>query len=272
MRISFQQYLGTNHSWSVVGQNLARYFQQAGHSVFLCSTKPYDHFPPDLESAVTCRNCTNDKTRTIEACELGNDYDMQISYTAMQNWTAYLRHGKKNRFGIWNYDGTHIPKGWAKYYKHCDLILPSSEFSKSTFLRNGVPDAAMVVVPHGVADEFLIPSDVTYPVQTDRKYKFFVNIAQAHTRKNIPGLLEAWGKAFTSKDDVVLIAKVSTKKPETPFEVSWMSCLADMKKKHKNHAPIMIVNDFIPNISYLYSSCTICLSLSHVECFKLPAS
>lgn len=269
MKISLQQFLGKQHSWSTCGQNLARYFKAAGHDVHLCSTNGYTCFPPDLIENIKCKKCTIDKERRIDVCDLDNDYDLQLSYTAMIHWGEYLRHGNKNKFAIWNYDGTVIPKGWAKFYQYTDRVLPSSMFSYDVFAKNGVPKDAMTMIPHGVSNEFFNREE-KYTLNTDRKYKVLVNIAQMHTRKNIKGLLDAWGKAFTDKDDVVMIAKVNIKKPQQLFEVSWMKELQKMKKKYKYHAPIMIINDFLPFISDLYRSCNIGYSCSNVECFNLP--
>ncbi len=269
MKILWKGFCGKNHSWSICAQNICRVLKTFGHDVHLFSTNGIEFFPEDLNDNLI--GYVNENEKNIFGRNPDNDYDMQLSYTAMHNWGAFLSHGLKNRFAIWNYDGTHIPKGWAKYYKNCDLVLPSSKFSYNTFVRAGVPQDRLITIPHGVSNEFLEDSESVYPVSTDRKYKFFVNIAQAHTRKNISGLLEAWCKAFSNKDDVVLIAKVSTKKPKSPFEVSWYEKLMEAKKKYKNHAPIMVVNDFIENISDLYRACDIGLSLSHVECFNLPA-
>lgn len=50
-----------------------------------------------------------------------------------------------------------------------------------------------------------------------------------------------------------------------------MNALMNLKKKHKNHAPILVVNDFIPYISDLYRACDIGYSASSIECFNLPS-
>ena len=271
-----KQYLQSQHSWGIVGQNIARSLRDDyHHEVDLCTTNlsntpTVGPFPIDLLPNLKCKNCS-EKIRS-RPCLLGSNYDMSIAYTAMHNWRDYFSQAKKNRFGIWNYDGTHIPPGWAKFYKFVDLVLPSSEYSKTTFIRNGIPAEVIRVIPHGAAEEFFSRQNV-YNIDMDRKYKFFVNIAQPHTRKNIPGLLDVWGKSFTNRDDVVLVAKVAIKENEKkmPFEVSWIDELLKMKKRYRTHAPVLVVNDFIPYISDLYRSCNIGLSLSHVECFNMPA-
>ncbi|HVI42930.1 MAG TPA: glycosyltransferase [Anaerovoracaceae bacterium] len=257
MKVCFEQFLGKNHSWSIVGQNLARALLKKKHDVHLRSTNGYEHFPPDLLPYVKEN--------------LDKDYDMQVSYTAMINFPNYLSHGNKNRFGIWNYETPILPTSFAKYYKATDKFLPSSQFSKQIFLENKVPEDHMVVVPHGIDLEQFTNTKEKFPLKTKKKYKILTNIAQPHIRKNIPGLLSAFGQAFTKNDDVCLVAKVVIKnKPESQFEVSFTDIFNEFKKAYPNHAEVEIVNTFIPNIAELYNACDIVFSMTHAECFWLP--
>ena len=257
MKICFEQFLGTNHSWAFVGQNLARAFIKKGHEVHLSSTNGYEHFPTDLLPNVK---------QTLD-----RNYEMQVSYTAMINFDRYLSHGTRNRFGIWNYETPIIPKGFAKCYKYTDKFLPSSEFSKQIFAENGVPADHMAVIPHGI-DLTQFQTTDKYPLNTKKKYKILANIAQPHIRKNIPGLLDAFGKAFTSEDDVCLVAKVVIKNNPTPqqFDVSFPDIYADFKRRYPNCAEVEIINKFVPDIAHLYNACDIVFSMTHAECFWLP--
>lgn len=255
MKVCFEQFLGKNHSWAVVGQNLARALIQQGHQIDLKSTNGYEHFPQDLQPFIKDN--------------LNRNYDMQISYTSMTNFNKYLSHGSKNRFGIWNYEFTALPTGFAKYTQFLDKFLPSSNFSKDIFLQNGVPAEKMVMVPHGFYQEqyqTAEPMDLKIP----QKIKILANVAQPHLRKNLPGLLEAYGKAFKKQDDVCLVLKVVEKKPEQAFEVRFSQCFAEFKKKFPQHAAIRILNEFIPNIASLYKACQIVFTMTHAECFWLP--
>lgn len=267
MDISFKQFLSPSHSWGTVGTSIARGLKQLGHNIHLCSTNGYSGFPKDLEKDVKCKNC-NIESKSNIPCQLSQSYDLSISYTMMMHFAEYL-FSSKNRFGIWNYDGTVVPAGYAKYHQYCTKVLPSSEFSKEVFKKAGVPESKMVVVPHGYNPEFIERSEV-FNIDTDRRYKVLVNIQQNHTRKNIKGIFEAWGKAFTDKDDVILIAKINAKKPTKPWEVDTIDAFLKMKKKYKNHAPVMLVNHFVDYMSDLYRACDIVFSASNIECFNLP--
>lgn len=254
LKISWQGFLGTNHSWSIVGQNICRSLKKYGHEVHMFSTNGLEYFPEDLRENLKV---------------LDNDYDMQLTYTAMKNFSHYLSHGDKNRFAIWNYETTVLPHGFAKNYKFTDKMLPSSNFSKKIFADAGVPNDAMVVVPHGVNTEKF--RDIApYQLKTKKSFKILANIAQPHIRKNIPGLLEAYGKAFTKKDDVCLILKVVNKKPTETFDVSFTEIFTTFKQKYKDHADVEILSNFIVDIESLYKACDAVVTMTHAECFWMP--
>lgn len=269
MDISFKQFLSPKHSWGTVGTSIARSLKKQGHNIHLCSTNGYNDFPEDLVEDVKCKNCDiYDKAFKHGNCCLEKDYDLSLTYTMMLHFSEYLI-SSKNKFGIWNYDGTVIPNGYSKNHTHCTRLLPSSNFSKEVFLKAGVPEDKIVVVPHGYNPECVDRSEI-FNINTDRKYKILVNIQQNHTRKNIKGIFETWGKSFTDKDDVVLIAKINTKQATKPWEVNTVDEFLKMKKKYKNHAPVILVNQFVDYISDLYRACDIIFSASHIECFNLP--
>lgn len=257
VHIAFQQFLTQNHSWAIVGQNLARAFLSLSHSVDLVPTDQDKFLPSDLVAYKR------------ENISISSSYDVQISYTAPINFPHYLSHGSKNRFAIWNYETTIVPFYFLKYFSFPDQILPSSQFSKNIFLENKIPEEKMTVIPHGI-DYDGLNSACPLKLKTNKNFKIVANIAQIHVRKNLIGLLQAYGQAFTSKDDVCLVLKVSLKEPKLPHELSFQSLFSDFRRKFPKHAEIEIVSEFIPNIGSLYQSCDLVYSLPYTECFWLP--
>lgn len=261
MLIKIQGFLYQNHSWSIVQWNLARSFIKMGHVVHLHPTDKNKkcHLPDDL--------------KLYEKNKLLENYDLQISYTAPINWCHYLKHGKKNRFPIWNYEyrGAGILPGFAKYHLCTDKVLPSSGFTKKVFLDMGIPEEKMVVIPHGInLEEF--STEKKWPLKTKNKRKILLNIAQPHKRKALHLALEAFGRAFSSKDDICLVAKISiSNKTDHQFSVDFYQLLSRFKRKYKNHANIEVITEFIPNIAELYNSCDINFSATFTECWHLPS-
>lgn len=242
-----------------------------GHHVDLFSTDGVQNLPDLLKGNLIGHYEEHDHNKIYGRLP-DSDYDCQISYTTMKNFPIHLCYGNKNRFGVWCYEfaGRNIlPSGFAKYYKSCDLICAPSDFAKKVFIDSGVPESSVKVISHGInADLYKGTSVVKLP--TSKKYKILANIAQAHTRKNIPGLLEAYGRAFCSDDDVSLILKGRDKKPQMAFEVSINKCLNSFNIKYPKHAEIKLFNEFIPDISSLYRSVDSVFTMAHSEGFFLP--
>lgn len=274
MKICWYGFLAKNHSWSIVAQNISRELIKKGHQVDLFSTNGTSHFPadllPNLKGFVEENTAMPpEKFKELVSDKLDKDYDMQLSYTALKNFGHHFIRGSKNRFGIWNYETTVIPSAFIKYYKCVDKVLPSSQFSKRVFTDNGMPENSQVVVPHGIhLDRF--ENLGKYPVKSDKKYKILCNIAQPHIRKNIPGLFKAWGQAFTDKDDVSLVLKISKKGANGKSDINFDEILKNFKKKYKNHAEIKIIDTFIDDIEPLYNACDVVMTMSLAECFWMP--
>ncbi len=274
MKVCWFGFLGKNHSWSIVAQNLSREFIRLGHQVDLFSTNGTTHFPEDLKpylkGAIDQETLiTTDNIDELVTSKLDTTYDMQMSYTAFPNFAKYFIRGEKNRFGIWNYETTKLPTAFGKYWQYVDKVLPSSQFSKKIFTDNGMPAEKQVVVPHGIyLDRF--ENLGKCPLKTRKKYKILANIAQPHLRKNIPGLLRAFGKAFTKKDDVCLVLKVARKSPQPGFDVPFNDIYNRWQREFPQHAEVEIIDKFITDIETLYNSCDVVYTMSHAECFWMP--
>jgi glycosyltransferase involved in cell wall biosynthesis len=274
MKICWFGFLGKNHSWSIVAQNLSREFIRMGHHVDLFSTNGVEHFPEDLkpnlkgfflqETPLTAQNFPE-----IFGNKLEKQYDMQMSYTALLNFCRYFVRGDTNRFGIWNYETTVLPKAFAKFYQCVDKVLPSSQFSKKVFTDNGMPADKQVVVPHGIYLE-RFENLGKFPLRTKKKYKILANIAQPHLRKNLPGMLRAYGKAFTNADDVCLVFKVSRRSPQPGFDMNVDDIMARWRKEFPKAPEVEIVDKFITDIETLYNACDVVYTMSHAECFWMP--
>jgi glycosyltransferase involved in cell wall biosynthesis len=271
VKVLIRQFLGKNHSWCVVGWGIARALKASNHDVELFSTDGVQHLPNDLKDSLI-GYVEEGKPHQVHGRLPAPSYDCQISYTAMKNFPIYLSNGNKNRFGIWCFEwaGANVlPTGFAKHYKSCDYILAPSNFAKQVFIDSGVPERVVQVIPHGI-DVAQYQQDSIIKLPTNKKFKILANIAQNHKRKNIPGLLTAFGKAFTIKDDVCLILKAKHKEITNQFEVSLKNCLNNFQQQFPNHAEIKIFNEFLEDISTLYRSVDAVYTMSHTEGYYFP--
>lgn len=268
MKVLIRQFLGgKNHSWMHVGCGIARGLLGLEHRVDLFSTDGTGYLPKDLEPH--CIGYTEENKSQVFGRSPDPIYDAQISYTCMKNFPYLLQSGTKNRLGVWCWEWAgknSLPAGFAKHYKSCDHLCPPSQFAKQVFMDSGIPEQAIKVIPHGIdVADYQKTSTISLP--TKKKFKILANIAQSHRRKNIPGLLEAYGKAFTDKDDVCLILKAKGKLVTMAFEVSLKDCLTRFYQQFPKHAEIKIFSEYVDDIADLYRSVDATFTMSHCEGF-----
>lgn len=270
MYIRWLGYLAKSHSWGIVGQQLCREFIRLNHKVDMYSSNGIEHFPEDLKPYL--KGSIEDNPKTVMKGFGGSEtYDMQMSYTALPNFSKYFLQGSKNRMGIWNYETSILPKGFGKYHQFVDQVLPSSQFSKDIFAAGGIPESKQTVIPHGIHLE-RFHNLGKYSLKTNKRYKILANIAQPHLRKNIPGLLKAYGKAFTKNDDVCLVLKIAKKSPQAGgFDVDFESIYKSWQQEFRQHGEVEIIDTFITDIEPLYNACDIGITMAHCEGFHMPS-
>ncbi len=282
MNVLWKGFLGRLHSWSQVAQNLSRQFKNNNYNIDLFSTNGISHFPEDLkENLIGYVGEIGEHSESVSLFPKSNKtldpekgYDVQCSYTAMHNFKNYFSNGTKNRLATWCYEFSGknaLPTGFAKNHVYVDYLLPPSEHARQVFLDSGIPDKKLKIIPHGYSEDFINRS-TNLNLELNKKYFVFgANIAQPHLRKNIPGIIESFFKAFTKKDNVCLLFKISKSSALSKFEVDFDSILSSYKIKYKNHPKVVVISDYIENISDFYRSCDAIISLSHAESFLLPA-
>lgn len=274
MRVSWIGFLGQNHSWSFVAQNICKVLIERNHEVDLFSTNGLRHLPTEFmpylkgfddSDRVPIQNIINKINSTMNS-----NYDLSLSYTAPKNFPFYL--SGKSKFAIWAmefFGKNTFPKGFSAKHIACDKILAPSKFCHDVFIDQGIPEDKVEIIPHGYNQSFISRTNI-HKINTNRSFKFLCNYGQLHKRKNIEGVLEAFCRAFDHTEDVALIVKVNKKQPKAPFEVSWDDIYNRINRKYPKHAPIISINEFIEDISDIYRACNAVVSLSHGEGFNLP--
>lgn len=258
MKVSWEGFGNSSHSWGIVSQNISRALIKLGNQIEIHSTNGIDRFPADL--------------LPYHRDQLGNDFDLALSYTAPHNFPHYLSHSPKNKFVIYNYDTAidgKIPAHWCKFHQAVDKIFPSSNYSKQIFLNSKIPAEKLITIPHGIN-----PEDFTcapYQFRTKKSFKILNVTGQVHYRKNFKGILEAFGRAFNSKDDVALILKIVNKADKDKLEIDFKKAYKEWCLKYPRHAEVEIIYDFIPQIEALFLACQMVYSLSLAECFHIPS-
>jgi glycosyltransferase involved in cell wall biosynthesis len=110
----------------------------------------------------------------------------------------------------WEYGG--LPAEWiAPMRDSVDEIWVHSNWVRDCYIKSGVPEEKVVVIPAGVKLDRYSPDGPAYPLRTRKKFKFLF-VGGTVLRKGVDVLLETYLNTFTAADDVCLVIKaVGTK-------------------------------------------------------------
>ena len=129
------------------------------------------------------------------------------SYPQVVYGVADVFHKNTGRYkiGYTMLETTGIPGDWVKECNRMDEIWVPSSFNVQTFRDSGVR-VPIQVMPLGIDPDYYNQNIVSY--KNNRKYTF-LSIFEWGERKAPELLLRAYSRAFTGKDEVVLICKVN---------------------------------------------------------------
>jgi len=253
---------GNAASWALTIHYLADQFLKCGHELYLNTTNGIKGVPKHLLKYF--RDCP--------------DPDIDIVYTLPQNWphrfSGVLAGTKKAklRLGVFNYESSILPPGWAEYHQYVDYVLPSSEYVRDIFLRAGIPNEKIVVLPLGVDfDALNAPIDNDFEFKTNKKFKL-LNISIPHARKNIPHLIDAFYSEFTADDDICLIIKTTVQGKRDHFEIDVSAAVSEMEQKYKGKKlpELILLEHRFNNMATIYKKTDALINVAASEGFGLP--
>ena len=100
-----------------------------------------------------------------------------------------------------------LPEKWIRPMSTLvDEIWVPSDYVKECYVRSGVPEDRVQVVPNGVDVETFKPSAKPYPLKTKKSFKFLF-VGGTIGRKGIDVLLDVYVRNFKTSDDVCLVIK-----------------------------------------------------------------
>jgi glycosyltransferase involved in cell wall biosynthesis len=250
---------GGASSWVYTIHSIMREFEKMNHDLYFITTDGVNGV--DKKWYKYFRDCP--------------EPDISINYTLPSNWPHRFNDGvlagtkrAKLRLAIFNYESSILPKNWSEHHTYVDHVLASSEYCRDIFIRAGIPQEKVLVLPLGIShDELLAPLD-NYELKTKKRFKI-LNISIPHHRKNIPLLIDAYFDEFSAKDDVCLVLKTSLEKKET-FEIDVMAELKALQAKYNKDLPeIEIITHRFNNIATLYKKTDALINVASSEGFGL---
>ncbi|HKI44705.1 MAG TPA: glycosyltransferase, partial [Balneolales bacterium] len=146
------------------------------------------------------------------------DYELYRRYGAsvLTNNKVHVRHHWPPNFtppasGHWvmiqPWEFGSLPEKWIRPMStQLDEVWVPSSYVKECYVRSGVPENVVQVVPNGVDVETFHPSAKPYPLKTKKSFKFLF-VGGTIGRKGIDVLLDAYIRNFKASDDVCLVIK-----------------------------------------------------------------
>jgi glycosyltransferase involved in cell wall biosynthesis len=107
----------------------------------------------------------------------------------------------------WEFGG--LPADWiAPMRDQVDEIWVYTSWLRDCYIKSGIPADKVHLVPLGVDTALYRPEGETFPLKTNKRFKFLF-LGGAISRKGIDILLDTYLATFTAADDVCLIIKTN---------------------------------------------------------------
>lgn len=268
MHIRSLSWGAANISWSVVIEELLFAMENMGHEVCFISTNGYKGM-----KYWDSKKSLNQDLIQRKIIRSGNVFDIDLTYTAPQNFPHRFLKNSKYKMAIYAYESSIMPENWKNYYHIVDYVLPPSEYVADMMSRNGCPKDKIVVVPHGVDISIFNPDVKPLDIKTEKGFKFLC-IGEPHYRKQIDSLLELYCKTFTAKDDVCFVLKTKIFKPGDEikgFEIDLRKTLFNLKNRYGSNMPeIKVISKRLQNIAALYTACDAFALMTASEGWGVP--
>lgn len=119
--------------------------------------------------------------------------------------------------GVTMFETDSLPKGWANAMRRMDEIWVPSRFNRETFVRGGLREDLIRVLPLGIDAAPYAGKQAPYPIP-GRAGFVFLSVFQWSARKGPDVLIRAFARAFQAHEDVCLVIRAyPSHKKEPPI-------------------------------------------------------
>jgi len=249
---------GDSYSWILVNNNIAQALGKLGHEVYI----------QDLGKGRLPNFSHKVHVVGVNSGSTIPDNTIGVGYVTPLNLRKFPT---SQRILLWGYETTILPPGWVNHIKQqATYVAPASSFSRNILISNGVPATRVSVVPHGIDLDAINPDIKGRPLHFIAPFRF-VTIAIPHKRKRLDILLEAFSRAFTSRDNVALIIKTFVDKNPKTYTENVKTLLHRIPNLQGINAPrVQILTQYFTNIASLLNNCHCYVTTTGSECFGLP--
>ena len=194
------------------------------------------------------------------------DAQVVIRHAWPPNWTP-VKGATLVVIQPWEYGA--LPAEWVAQSKNVRQFWVPSAHVREVYVRSGIPEAKVKIVPNGIDPERFRPGVTPLALDTKKTFKFLFVGGTIH-RKGPDVLLQAWMQSFTAQDDVCLVIK----------DFGGKSCYAGQTleqgiraaQSQPNAPEILYLTDELPpeSLPGLYAACDCLVHPYRGEGFGLP--
>lgn len=163
-----------------------------------------------------------------------------------------------------------IPERWAaQFNRELDQVWVPSRFVAHSFEISGVAPERLRVIPNGVDTRLLRPVGERYPLPS-RKSLRLLFVGGMVFRKGMDLLLQAYAKAFSAADDVVLVIKSFGNSSHYAYQ-GLERQLQQLQNQPEAPEILLISEDLTPEaLASLYRACDVYVHPYRGEGFGMP--
>lgn len=211
------------------------------------------------------------------------DIGTVILHCTADLWPKYRAENSekfKNRnvvgYTVW--ETNLLPTDWPKFINESvNEVWCPSQYNYKVFQESGVTVPIRIVPHHFLKCDLPPRKQIQMTVcggdvlTDDPDVYTFYSISELNERKNVEGLLEAYGKAFSKKDPVRLVLKVHHK-DYSPENITFcVGKISKILRNYPDHAPVFLLSRCLSELELLalHSLGDCCVSMTRSEAFGL---
>lgn len=251
----------SSYSLALLNRELARALSELNHQVVLHSTEGPGDFAPDQVFLAA----NPDLAFMHRQAEKVDEYTADITSRNLYPPRVEDMKSRINLLHSYGWEESGFPYPWTeKINASLQGMTVMSEHVKKILIDNGVC-VPIKVAGVGVDHWERVVADESY--QVEGKTFRFLHVSSCFPRKGVDVMLEAYGREFTSFDDVTLIIKTFAN-PHNEIH-HW---LEQARLKHPNYPDVIIIEEDLSDcqLKRLYQNCHALIAPSRAEGFGLP--